>query len=278
MPRKIIIAGEGGQGIQLISKVLAKAGQRSGKMAAYLPSFGVEQRGGVSVSYIQFSSRPISYPRFAKADIIVAFCDRAINAVKDFVTDNTLFIYDSSSIDDEHLEKVKEKVKNYLAIPAKKIAMEKHSSKVTNVILLGTIIAHLKDISYQEIEKVLFEELKSKIKKDPHLQELNFSALKAGLDYAENFNPGSSPFSGTAKKQLKNEYIGKKVKWQRFPQYCKGCGLCVARCPVHALTFTTDLGFLGNPLPVVDLEKCIGCGKCMAICPDGAIKVEKNNK
>lgn len=276
MPRKIIIAGEGGQGIQLISKVLAHAAKKSGKNVTYLPSFGVEQRGGVSVSYVQISGNEIYYPRFSKADVVIVFCNRAISAIKDFINDQTLFIYDSSSIEDKYLNKIKENIKNYLRVPAKQIATGKFSSKVTNVILLGSMLAHLKDINYNEVEKAILNELKDKIKKDPKIEELNLGALNAGLDYAENFDMTKNPLSGSSKKELKNIYEGKNIKWQRYPEYCKGCGLCVVRCPAKALQFTHDLGFLGNPLPVVDMEKCIGCGKCMAICPDGAIDVNKN--
>ena len=57
---------------------------------------------------------------------------------------------------------------------------------------------------------------------------------------------------------------------------CKGCGLCIVRCPVQAIKFSEDFGFLNKPLPQVDIGKCIACGKCMEICPDGAIKVQKN--
>ena len=39
---KILIAGEGGQGIQTAAQVLAKAAFKEGKRALYIPNFGVE--------------------------------------------------------------------------------------------------------------------------------------------------------------------------------------------------------------------------------------------
>ena len=46
---KIVLAGEGGQGVQSIAKILVEAGYEAGKQVLYIPNFGVEQRGGVSV-------------------------------------------------------------------------------------------------------------------------------------------------------------------------------------------------------------------------------------
>ena len=58
-------------------------------------------------------------------------------------------------------------------------------------------------------------------------------------------------------------------------KFCPGCGLCVTRCPVQALKNSSDVGFLGNPLPIVDINTCIACGMCEKTCPDGAIRIER---
>ncbi|MFA6493232.1 MAG: 2-oxoacid:acceptor oxidoreductase family protein [Patescibacteria group bacterium] len=275
MPTKIILAGEGGQGVQTVAKIITITAQRSGRNSSYLPGFGVEQRGGVSLAYLQISSKPITYPRFTKADIVVAFCDRAIPTIKDFLSRDTLFIYDSSAISDKSLEKIKNLVSNYLAIPALALAKEKLSSKVANVVLLGGIITHLKEINYQEFEKTLLEEFATKIEKNPEIKDLNLGALKAGIEIAEKFNKEETPFSGIEPPEIKTNFTKEGISWTRFPEYCKGCGLCIVRCPTKALQFSKDSGFLGNPMPIVDMEKCLGCKTCELICPDAAIKVEK---
>jgi len=276
MPRKIIITGEGGQGIQLISKIITKSAQKSGKSVSYLPSFGVEQRGGVSISYIQIGNNQITYPRFSQADIITIFCSRAVEAIIDFITDETLVIYDNSAIENKYLHKIIDRVKNYVAIPAQKIAKEKYSIKALNMILLGSMMPHLKEINFNDVEKAIEHELASKIAKNPELKDLNLNALKEGASIAENFDMKNQPFAGIDEPKIERTFGIEGKKWTRFPEYCKGCGLCLAKCPVQALTFSKDVGFLGNPLPIVDINKCIACGTCQKICPDGAIKVEKN--
>ena len=47
MAIKIVLAGEGGQGVQIIANMLAESAYAEGKEAAYIPNFGVEQRGGI---------------------------------------------------------------------------------------------------------------------------------------------------------------------------------------------------------------------------------------
>ena len=67
----IIFSGEGGQGIQTITKIFTSAAFKSGLEVNYIPSFGVEQRGTPSVSFITLDSSPLRYPRFAVADYVV---------------------------------------------------------------------------------------------------------------------------------------------------------------------------------------------------------------
>lgn len=275
MPAKIIIAGEGGQGVQTIAKILTKAAQKSGKRISYLPSFGVEQRGGVTLAYIQIGTNPIAYPRFSKADFVLALCNRSIETVKSFISDKTFFIYDSAEIDNKNLKTIEGEVKNFVAVPAKKMAQEKFTTKVTNMILLGVLSAQLKDIDYKKIQDSIVSELAAKINKNPEIKDLNLSALHAGSEFASNYE-STQKLSGKEEIEIKRSFEKNDIKWTRFPEYCKGCSLCIVRCPVKALQFSKDLNFLGNPMPIVDIEKCIGCGTCQHICPEGAITVEKN--
>jgi ferredoxin len=52
------------------------------------------------------------------------------------------------------------------------------------------------------------------------------------------------------------------------PNECLGCGICIKRCQVHAISEQ-------NGIAVVDLKRCIGCGLCVTGCPNGAAKLQR---
>lgn len=55
---------------------------------------------------------------------------------------------------------------------------------------------------------------------------------------------------------------------------CKGCGICIAMCPVKILSFSVDLNEMGVHFPrVSSQDKCVKCKNCMIYCPDFAMVV-----
>lgn len=72
------------------------------------------------------------------------------------------------------------------------------------------------------------------------------------------------------------DYKDKKKKVTVFHGLCKGCGLCIEKCPFKAIKFSKkDLGVYSTPSVEVDISKCTSCGICETTCPDCALKVEK---
>lgn len=63
-----------------------------------------------------------------------------------------------------------------------------------------------------------------------------------------------------------------------FQGLCKGCGLCILKCPQKAIRFSKkELGVYSTPTVEIDLEKCNLCGICQVTCPDFAINVKKSD-
>ena len=58
--------------MQSIAQILAEAAYDEGKNALYIPNFGVEQRGGVSIAFLQIGEGQIGAPRFVEADILIS--------------------------------------------------------------------------------------------------------------------------------------------------------------------------------------------------------------
>jgi ferredoxin len=54
---------------------------------------------------------------------------------------------------------------------------------------------------------------------------------------------------------------------------CSGCGTCVERCQVNAVSIDDGLG-----VSSVNLDRCIGCGNCVVSCPSEAMSLLKKEK
>lgn len=176
-PIRILLAGEGGQGIQTIAKILIKAASASGKKVTHLPNFGVEQRGGVSLAFVQISDSDISFPKFREADIALIVAKRAVERVKMHVGKDTLVIFDNSIIPEKELTDYKvEKV----AMPASQMAKEKLIPRVFNSILLGVVCEEVGGINDKHVKKAIINYFKDKIKKKPQLKHFNLAAYELG--------------------------------------------------------------------------------------------------
>jgi ferredoxin len=54
---------------------------------------------------------------------------------------------------------------------------------------------------------------------------------------------------------------------------CTGCGACVERCQVNAVTIDDQAG-----TAVINTDRCIGCGNCVTTCPAGAMSLVGKEK
>ena len=54
---------------------------------------------------------------------------------------------------------------------------------------------------------------------------------------------------------------------------CTGCGACIERCQVNAVTVDDR-----RNVARVNLDRCIGCGNCVVTCPTGAMSLSRKEK
>lgn len=180
---RIALAGEGGQGVQSIAEILAEAAYNENQQALYIPNFGLEQRGGVSIAFLQFSDRRIGAPKFQKADIVIALSERAVARTLSYSGPETLYVYDSSfKIGPDGLP---QEAKQIIALPAIETANNELHPRVFNIIIMGAVIGLSNVVSFEAAKAALEHKLGYKFKKDPKLRELNFKALEIGQEMAE---------------------------------------------------------------------------------------------
>lgn len=252
---KILLAGEGGQGVQTVAEILTQAYFQAGWQVANLPNFGVEQRGGVSLAFLQIERSPIAYPKFTEADMVVEMVARATPRIKQYVRPQT-------------------KIINTVNLQAE---LQKNNlpPKSYNMVVLGILVDYLGildlKINPDTVKPLLEEKFKGKKGLDDNLRAFAIGVkLKPNLfqkPLAE-YHPQKKPL---IQKNSKLTYI-------RFPYLCKGCGLCLEVCPVKSLSWSAvDRGVYQTPMPINDLEKCTACGLCERFCPDTAIRVDRKS-
>lgn len=177
-PVKILLAGEGGQGVQAVAEIIAEAAYEKGREALYIPNFGIEQRGGVSLAFVQVGDEPIGPPRFETADLAIALSDRAVVRSRPYVGPETTFIYDSS-IQTNHLP---QGVARLVAVPAIEVSKKELHPRVFNVMILGAVIGLTGVITVEEAKEAIERRLGHRFEKDPALRELNHRAVERGVE------------------------------------------------------------------------------------------------
>ena len=195
-PFKILVCGEGGQGVLSIAKIAAYAGWLQGKPSVYVPYFTTEKRGGVSIAFAQIGDEPIPFPKFAKADLAVAMSQRAVDRIMPYLKDGTKIIVNSFLVKDlSPIAKWRP-----LAIDATGIAKnELKKPRTFNMLILDAVMALLdsKDRTNVvetrggqmflsvEFGKALEKTFHGKYERDPGLKELNEKALAMGYELAK---------------------------------------------------------------------------------------------
>ncbi len=180
---RVALAGEGGQGVQSIAEIMAEAAYENNQQAIYIPNFGLEQRGGVSIAFIQVSDKRIGAPKFFKADVVVALSERAVARTLSYSGPETVYVYDSSfKLGPEELPKVARKI---VCIPAIETANKELHPRVFNIIIMGFVIGVSGLVSFEAAKAALEHKLGDKFQKNPDLRDLNFKALEIGRQMAE---------------------------------------------------------------------------------------------
>lgn len=184
-PIKILFAGEGGQGVQTIAKLIAKSAFKQGLQTIYIPNFGVEQRGGVSMAFVQIWDKTIDAPKFEKADIAVILSDRAYERSTRHLGKETKLIYDPFTVVSS-IESIKSTFDNSYEILATETARSQGMDRSVNVLIMGAFCDLAQILDKEIILELMHGQFQKYYDKKPELKELNSRAFKLG----ERLMPG----------------------------------------------------------------------------------------
>jgi 2-oxoglutarate ferredoxin oxidoreductase subunit gamma len=174
MTEKIIIAGEGGQGIMLLGKVLAEAAMREHKHVTWLPAYGAEVRGGAAYCMVIISDQAIGSPFINLADTLIIMNSLSFNKFSLRAKKDGVLIINSSLIKAKAFRQ--RRLESY---PFTDVAAGLGNLKVANMVALGCYLATKKTL---DSKKLLFTIEKMAPKGKEALIEINKKALFAGMN------------------------------------------------------------------------------------------------
>ena len=179
MLTKAIISGFGGQGVLSMGSTLATAAMLEGRFVTYLPSYGVEVRGGTANCAVAVSDEEIASPVASSPEVVVAMNQPSFVRFQGALQSGGLLCADSSLV---HTESARSDIE-ILAVPTSELAEQLGSIKVANMIMLGALVRASSIISYDAMVENLAEILgKGRAK----LLDLNKKALAVGYGYTKD--------------------------------------------------------------------------------------------
>src|SRR3989338_9119842 len=159
---KLLLSGDGGQGVQAVADIISQAALKSGLEIMSIPNYGLEQRGGISLVFIKISDKEISYPKFLTPDILLILSDQARLRTKQYQQKGTKIL----------------DAKDYREFLIK----ENIRAQSVNIFFLGMLAGILSDKKLCDIEDVK-KQLEKKLSKKLGWEE-NKKAFELGLKYS----------------------------------------------------------------------------------------------
>lgn len=177
MQTEIIIAGFGGQGVLFTGQLLTYAAMDEGKEVTWIPSYGPEMRGGTANCTVVVSDDEIGSPMVSQPSAVIAMNLPSLNKYEAKVKTGGLLVVNESMIDREI---PRDDIKVVL-VKANDIAEELGDKRMTNMVLLGALIANLEVLPVRAIENALKGHLPLRHHK---LLPQNYEALKRGAQHS----------------------------------------------------------------------------------------------
>ncbi len=284
--RNIMIVGVGGQGVIMISKVMALLGQKQGLQVKQSEVHGMAKRGGTVYSHVRFGKEVWS-PTIAKgeADALIALeWAEGLRWLDHLKPEAGVFIADTRRIvppfacrnrnvgaamnySKETPAEIVSRVADGYALDATGMAEQFGDARAANTVLLGVL-----SLSLDYPVKDWLETIEQLVPKKA--REINARAFEAGRAWAEAARADASLRFDAAISREKSWVGGAvDVKLEIERAWCKSCDICVKLCPERCLGLDGEqIAYLKNP------EACTGCHVCEWLCPDFAISVTTTSR
>jgi len=182
----IVIAGVGGQGVLMASKVLAETALKSGMDVKQNEVHGMAQRGGSVISFVRIGDKvrsPVVMP--GTADILISFEPLEALRYLHYLKPGGMAVYNRVTINPSTVasglatyptdveEQIKGRCSNAHGIEALSIAQDAGNAKAVNMVMVGSVMKRL-PLDAGVIEQVVTELSQGKG------VDVNLKALRGG--------------------------------------------------------------------------------------------------
>lgn len=279
-PTNVLVVGVGGQGVIMVSKVLAALCQSKGFQVKQSEVHGMAKRGGAVFSHVRFGAQVWSPTIPAgETDILVALeWAEGLRWLPQLRPDRGIFICDTKRIvppfsclnrgfgaplrysRESPAQAIAHVAEGY-AIDAGPIAEALGDERAANAVLLGALSTAL-DFASADWERTIAQYVPKKT------VEINLEAFRRGrahVEQARHSVPEAVPPAPVPERRLPAEA---DVRLEITPQWCKSCDICVKLCPERCLRLNAE-----RIVELAETQRCTGCRLCEWLCPDFAIRV-----
>ncbi len=176
MQTEIIIAGFGGQGVLFAGQLLAYAAMDEGREVTWIPSYGPEMRGGTANCTVVIADEEIGSPLVRHPKAVIAMNLPSLDKYEAQVAPGGLMVVNASII---NRAPARTDIKAVM-VPGNEIAENLGDRRMTNMVLLGALLANLPVLSLEALERALKGHLPARHQR---LLPLNLQAIAQGASY-----------------------------------------------------------------------------------------------
>jgi len=176
MQTEIIISGFGGQGVLFTGQLISYAAMNSGKDVTWIPSYGPEMRGGTANCTVVVADEEIGSPFVQFPEAVIVMNLPSLDKYEPLVKPGGLLVVNRSMVNRE----VQRKDIRVVYIDGNDIAEELGDKRMTNMVLMGGLIANHPFLKLEAVEKALEEHLPARHHK---LLPQNYKALRKGAEH-----------------------------------------------------------------------------------------------
>lgn len=176
MQKEVIISGFGGQGVLFAGQLLTYAAMDQGLEVTWIPSYGPEMRGGTANCTVVISDEEIGSPLVRNPKAAIVMNRPSLDKYEPLVSPGGVLVVNTSMVD---REPTRTDIK-VLLVPGNEIAERIADRRMTNMVLLGSLLANLDLLSKDALVKALQEHIPARRQ---NLVAANIQAITEGMTY-----------------------------------------------------------------------------------------------